>query len=58
MAYYSYAQGILARKREEYSTAVAQTMTLAALYTNQIGMLPESWANISFAYRMYMDYGN
>ncbi|CAN9241053.1 unnamed protein product [Alternaria alternata] len=34
MAYYSYAKDILACKREEMSFALAQTMTLAALYTN------------------------
>ena len=57
MAYYSYAKDILACKREEMSFALAQTMTLAALYTNQFGMLRESWMNISCAYRIYMDLG-
>ncbi|KAF1354408.1 hypothetical protein EJ07DRAFT_168352 [Lizonia empirigonia] len=58
MEYYSHAQYIVARRREEYSIALAQTMTLAALYTNQIARLRESWADISLAYRIYMDYGN
>ncbi|KAI0616722.1 hypothetical protein TUN199_11287 [Pyrenophora tritici-repentis] len=33
-------------------------MTLAALYTNQIGMLRESWGHISCAYDIYMNYSN
>jgi hypothetical protein len=53
MVYYSYVQGILARKCEENSFALAQTKTLAALYNNQIGMLRESWGNISCAHRIY-----
>ncbi|KAG9186456.1 hypothetical protein G6011_09564 [Alternaria panax] len=39
MEYYSYAQGILAREWEANSVALAQTITLAALYTNQVGRL-------------------
>lgn len=58
MEYYSYAQGILAREREANSVALAQTMTLAALYTNQVGRLCESWKNIGCAYRIYMDLGH
>jgi hypothetical protein len=57
MAYYSYAHGILARERGEYSVAVAQTMTLAALYFNHSGMLRQSWTNISCAYGIFMDLG-
>lgn len=58
MEYYSYAQGILAREREANSVALAQTMTLAALYTSQFGMLCESSENIGCAYRIYMDLGH
>jgi hypothetical protein len=57
MAYYSHAQGILELEREANSIALAQTMTLAALYTNQSGMLHKSWKNIHFAYRKFMDLG-
>ncbi|KAI0572217.1 hypothetical protein Alg130_10585 [Pyrenophora tritici-repentis] len=57
MAYYSRAQDILAQKREEYSTSLAQAMTLAALYTNQIGNLQESWVHISCAYGLYKKLG-
>jgi hypothetical protein len=57
MEYYSYAQGILAHEQEANSVALAQTMTLAALYTNQVGRLCESWKNIDCAYRIYMDLG-
>jgi hypothetical protein len=56
MAYYSYAQGIL--EREAYSVALAQTMTLAALYTNQFGMFRESWKSISCAYGIHMVLGH
>ncbi|RMZ71824.1 c6 zinc finger domain-containing [Pyrenophora seminiperda CCB06] len=57
MAYYSLARSILARKCQDHSTSLAQAMTLAALYTNQIGMLPESWVDVSHAYRMYTNLG-
>jgi hypothetical protein len=58
MTYYSYAQGILECERGAFSVALAQTMTLAALYTNQFGMLHESWENIRFAYSIFMDLGH
>ncbi|KAI1530443.1 hypothetical protein PtrSN002B_010964 [Pyrenophora tritici-repentis] len=57
MAYYFRAQDILAHKREKYSTSFAQAMTLAALYTNQIGNLQESWLHISCAYSLYKQHG-
>ena len=57
MEYYFRAQNVLALTRKEYTIALAQAMTLAALYTNQFGMLRESWVNISCAYRIYMDLG-
>ena len=58
MAYYSCAQVIIAKKREEHSTCLAQAMTLAALYNNQIGKLGESWVDIICAYRIYTNHGN
>ena len=57
MAYYHYVQGILEYKPEEHTAALAQTMTLAALYTNQLGRLQESWDNIRVAHRIYMRLG-
>ncbi|EDU46218.1 predicted protein [Pyrenophora tritici-repentis Pt-1C-BFP] len=57
MAYYFRAQDILAHKREKYSTSLAQAMTLAALYTNQIGNLQKSWLHISCAYGLYKQHG-
>ena len=58
MVYHSYAQAILASKREKHDISVAQAMTLAALYENQIGMLQESCASVSYAYRIYTDLRN
>ena len=58
MVYHSYAQTILASKREKHDTSVAQAMTLAALYENQIGMLQESCASVSYAHRIYTDLRN
>ena len=58
MVYHSYAQTILASKRKKYDISVAQAMTLAALYENQIGMLQESYASVSYAYRIYTDLRN
>jgi hypothetical protein len=58
MVYHSYAQTILASKREKHDTSVAQAMTLAALYENQIGMLQESRVSVSYAHRIYTDLRN
>jgi hypothetical protein len=58
MVYHSYAQTILASKREKHETSVAQAMTLAALYENQIGMLQKSYASVSHAYQIYTDLCN
>ena len=58
MVYHSYAQAILASKREKHDISVAQAMTLAALYENQIGMLQESCASVSYAHRIYTDLRN
>ena len=58
MVYHSYAQTILASKREKHDTSVAQAMTLAALYKNQIRMLQESCASVSYAHRIYTDLRN
>jgi hypothetical protein len=58
IVYYSYAQTILASKRKRYDTSVAQAMTLAALYENQIGMLQKSYASVSYAYHIYTDLCN
>ncbi|RYO14812.1 hypothetical protein AA0111_g11877 [Alternaria arborescens] len=58
IVYYSYAQIILASKRKKYDISVAQAMTLAALYENQIGMLQKSYASVSYAYHIYTDLCN
>ena len=58
MAYYTLAQVILTKKREEHNNSLALAMTLAALYTNQTGQLGESWKDVICAYRIYTSHGN
>jgi hypothetical protein len=58
IVYHSYARAILASNREKHDISVAQVMTLTALYENQIGMLQESYASVSYAYRIYTDLRN
>ncbi|CAN9172120.1 unnamed protein product, partial [Alternaria alternata] len=58
IVYHSYARAILASNREKHDISVAQVMTLTALYENQIGMIQESYASVSYAYRIYTDLRN
>jgi hypothetical protein len=58
IVYHSYARAILASNREKHDISVAQVITLTALYENQIGMLQESYASVSYAYRIYTDLCN
>jgi hypothetical protein len=58
IVYHSYARAILASNREKHDISVVQVMTLTALYENQIGMLQESYASVSYAYRIYTDLCN
>ncbi|KAL6150045.1 hypothetical protein ACJQWK_02582 [Exserohilum turcicum] len=53
--YYSYAKDILRCKLGECNIPVAQALTLAALYTNQNGMLQDSLAHLCIARDIYRD---
>jgi hypothetical protein len=55
MAYYSYAKDILRHKLGECNIPVAQALTLAALYTNQNGMLQDSLTHLCNARDIYTD---
>lgn len=53
--YYSYAKDILRFKLGECNIPIAQALTLAALYTNQNGMLEDSLAHLCNARDIYRD---
>jgi hypothetical protein len=53
--YYSHAKAILRYTIGECNTHVAQALTLAALYTNQNGMLQDSLAHLCNARDIYTD---
>ncbi|EMD96394.1 hypothetical protein COCC4DRAFT_64913 [Bipolaris maydis ATCC 48331] len=55
MVYYTYAKQILGQKHHERSIAYAQALTLAALYSNQNGMLGDSWAHLHQSHCIYTD---
>lgn len=53
MTYYRHVQAILEQNSGEHTADLAQTMTLAALYTNQFGRLQDSWDHIRVACHIY-----